>query len=99
MDAHRKNSSVSEPGWRRWGCELSFQVRESPGRTGRKLQPRNPEREDTMPFTLLSDEELIARLLIHTWTLTTGRTIRSDIPPYELTEEELIDFWAYEHFD
>ena len=52
-----------------------------------------------MPFTLLSDEELIARLLIHTWTLTTGRTIRSDIPPYELTEEELIDFWAYEHFD
>ena len=32
-------------------------------------------------------------LLIDTWTLTTGRTLR-DVPPCQLTEEELIDFWA-----
>jgi hypothetical protein len=47
-----------------------------------------------MPFILLSDDELIARLLIHTWTLTTGKTLRGDVPPHELTEEELIDFWS-----
>jgi hypothetical protein len=52
-----------------------------------------------MPFTLLSDDELIARLLIDTWTLTTGKTLRCDVPPHELAEEELIDFWTDEHFD
>ena len=62
-------------------------------------QPDNPERDHIMPFILLSDDELIARLLIHTWTLTTGKTLRCDVPPHELTEEELIDFWTDEHFD
>ena len=62
-------------------------------------QPDNPERDHTMPFTLLSDDELIARLLIHTWTLTTGKTLRCDVPPHELTEEELIDFWSDDRFD
>jgi len=52
-----------------------------------------------MPFTLLSDDELIARLLIHTWMLTTGKTLRSDVPPDELTQEELIDFWSDDYFD
>jgi hypothetical protein len=52
-----------------------------------------------MPFTLLSDDELIARLLIHTWTLTTGKTLRCDVPPHELTEGELIDFWSDDRFD
>jgi hypothetical protein len=47
-----------------------------------------------MPFMLLSDDELIARLLIDTWTLITGKTLRGDVPPHELTEEELIDFWS-----
>jgi hypothetical protein len=51
-----------------------------------------------MPFIILSDDELIARLLIHTWTLTTGKTLRGDVPPHELTEEELIDFWSDDHF-
>ena len=48
----------------------------------------------TMPFVLPSDDELIARLLIHTWTLTTGKTLRGDVPPHELSDEELIDFWS-----
>jgi hypothetical protein len=72
------------------------------GRLGPAAIPsadRNPERDHAMPFTLLSDDELIARLLIHTWTLTTGKTLRCDVPPHELTEEELIDFWTDEHFD
>ena len=40
-----------------------------------------------------SDDALMARLLIVTWRVTTGRTIR-DVPPCELSEEELINFWA-----
>lgn len=52
-----------------------------------------------MPFTLLSDDELIARLLIHTWTLTTGKTLRSDVPPHELAEDELIEFWSDDRSD
>jgi hypothetical protein len=52
-----------------------------------------------MPFKLLSEDELIALLLIHTWTLITGKTLRCDVPPQELTEEELIDFWSDDHFD
>ena len=62
-------------------------------------QSYNAERGHTMPFILLSDDELIGRLLIHTWTLTTGKTLRGDVPPHELTEEELIDFWSDDHFD
>jgi hypothetical protein len=41
-----------------------------------------------------SDDELLAHLLIHTWMLITGRMLRSDIPPQDLTEQELIEFWA-----
>jgi hypothetical protein len=62
-------------------------------------QPDNPECDHTMPFILLPDDELIALLLIHTWTLTTGKTLRGDVPPHELTEEELIDFWSDDRFD
>jgi hypothetical protein len=43
-----------------------------------------------------SDDELVAHLLICTWALNTGRTLRSDVPPHELGEQELIDFWADE---
>jgi hypothetical protein len=52
-----------------------------------------------MPYVSLSHDDLIAQLLIHTWTLTAGRMLRSDVPPQELTEQELIDFWADEHFE
>jgi len=71
------------------------------GSTGppRSRRPYNPEGHHTMPFTLPSDDELIAQLLIHTWTLTTGKTLRGDVPRHELTEEELIDFWSDGRFD
>src|SRR5438477_11530354 len=49
-------------------------------------QPDNPERNQIMPFILLSDDELIARLLIYTWTLTTGKTLRGDVPPHARTD-------------
>ena len=40
------------------------------------------------------DDELLARLFITNWTLATGRTLRDDVPPVLLDEEELIAFWA-----
>jgi hypothetical protein len=42
------------------------------------------------------DDEILARLLITSWTLATGRTLRSDVPPQFLSDEELISFWADE---
>jgi hypothetical protein len=62
-------------------------------------QLNNSERDHAMPFTPLSEDELLALLLIHTWTLTTGKTLRCDVPPQELTEEELIEFWSDDHLD
>ena len=41
-----------------------------------------------------AEDEILASLLISTWMLTTGRTLRSDVPPGQLTESELIEFWA-----
>ena len=42
------------------------------------------------------DEEdaLLARVLITSWSLASGRTLRSDVPAQQLTEDELIAFWA-----
>jgi hypothetical protein len=39
-----------------------------------------------------SEDETLALLLISTWELYTGRTLRN-APAVELTEQELIDFW------
>ena len=41
-------------------------------------------------------DELLARVLITSWSLTTGRTLRG-VPPQTLTEDELISFWADDH--
>jgi hypothetical protein len=52
-----------------------------------------------MPYPPLSHDEFVARLLVDIWTLATGRTLRGDVPPHELTAEELIDFWSDDHLD
>jgi hypothetical protein len=36
----------------------------------------------------------VAGLLIRMWALASGRTLRSDIRPEQLSTEELIRFWA-----
>ena len=41
-------------------------------------------------------DEILARLLITSWTLATGRTLRGDVRPQMLSAEELISFWADE---
>jgi hypothetical protein len=47
-----------------------------------------------MPLDSNYDDTLLRRVLISTWVLHTGRTLRRDVPPCELTVEELINFWA-----
>jgi hypothetical protein len=41
-----------------------------------------------------NEDELLARVLIISWSLATGRTLRADVSPQSLTEDELISFWA-----
>jgi hypothetical protein len=41
------------------------------------------------PVRRCGEDELLARVLITSWSLNTGRT-----PPQSSTEEELIRFWA-----
>jgi hypothetical protein len=41
-----------------------------------------------------AEQALLALILITTWALATGRTLRADVPPDQLTERELIEFWA-----
>jgi hypothetical protein len=39
-------------------------------------------------------DDFLAALLIRMWALASGRTLRSDVPPDQLSAEELIAFWA-----
>ena len=41
-----------------------------------------------------NDDELLARVLVTSWTLATGRTLRPGVPPHSHSAEELISFWA-----
>ena len=45
---------------------------------------------------VFKEDELLARVLITSWSLTTGCTLRG-VPPQSLTEDELISFWADDH--
>ena len=37
---------------------------------------------------------MLARVLITSWTLATGRTPRTGVAPHSLSADELIGFWA-----
>jgi hypothetical protein len=52
------------------------------------------ESEPGMPLDPRSDHTQLARVLISTWALHTGRVLRGDVPPDELPVDDLIDFWA-----
>lgn len=41
-----------------------------------------------------NQDELLARVLITSWSLATGRILRPGVAPELLTEDELISFWA-----
>ena len=54
--------------------------------------------DQDMLYPPVSHDEFVARLLVDIWTLATGRTLR-DVPPHELTAEELIEFWSDDQLD
>ena len=56
-----------------------------------------PRHETAVKASGHADDKLLTRLLITSWTLATGRTLRADIPPQPLPEEELISSWADDH--
>ena len=58
---------------------------DSGGNAGRSLSGRGAFPSD--------EDELLARVLITNWSLTTGRTLPG-VAPQSLTEDELITFWA-----
>jgi hypothetical protein len=39
-------------------------------------------------------DEFLAAVLVRMWALASGRVLRRDVPPDQLSAEELIDFWA-----
>ena len=41
-----------------------------------------------------NEDELLARVLITSWTLATGRALRAGVPPHSHSADELISFWA-----
>jgi hypothetical protein len=46
------------------------------------------------PRRRANEDELLAQVLITSWSLATGRTLRPGVAPELLTEDELISFWA-----
>jgi hypothetical protein len=46
------------------------------------------------PTAGTADDDLLAAVLIRMWALASGRPLPRDVPPDELTAEELIAFWA-----
>ena len=48
----------------------------------------------TKPVDWGNEDESLARVLITSWTLATGRTLRAGVPLHALSAEELISFWA-----
>ena len=40
------------------------------------------------------EDDRLAWLLVRMWSLASGRTVRDDVPPDQLTADELISFWA-----
>jgi hypothetical protein len=55
-------------------------------------------RPSPAPRSLTHDDdpgdEVLAAVLIRMWALASGRTLRRDVPPDQLSAEELIAFWA-----
>lgn len=61
------------------------------------LLPSTGEDDDdplTYCVPMPDDDDLLALVLITTWTARTGRLLPIGVPPAELTEQQLIDFWA-----
>ena len=61
--------------------------------SSRANPPRLPWPRRGVVYRVPADE-LVAQVLINSWSLATGRTLPPGVPPQWLTEDELISFWA-----
>jgi hypothetical protein len=55
--------------------------------------PAGRRGNEPMAYAAHAEDDTLVLLLVSTWELCTGRTLRS-APASELTEDELIEFWA-----
>lgn len=65
---------------------------ETPERESRAIVIRNFSSQTARQAR--DDDESLARVLITSWTLLTGRTLPAGVPPNLISAEELISFWA-----
>lgn len=42
----------------------------------------------------IAGDDILAAMYVRMWSLASGRRLRSDVRPDQLSEEELITFWA-----
>ena len=59
-----------------------------------RLRPKETNRATGPAAEPEDDDVQLARLLVRMWSLASGRTVRTDVPPDQLTEDELMLFWA-----
>lgn len=59
---------------------------------GAARRPSPEQRPVTAPEE--PGDEFLAAVLIRMWALASGRILRRDVPPDQLSAEELIEFWA-----
>jgi hypothetical protein len=63
--------------------------------TGQSIPaPRTPSQPPAEVYPDDLGDDLLAALLIRMWTLASGRTLRRDLPPDQLSQDELVGFWA-----
>lgn len=66
----------------------------SPASPGGRLRLKESKTVTVSAAEARDDDVQLARLLVRMWALVSGRTVRMDVPPDQLTEDELMLFWA-----
>lgn len=66
----------------------------SPASPGGRLRLKESKTVTVSAAEVGADDVQLARLLVRMWSLASGRTVRMDVPPDQLTEDELMHFWA-----
>ena len=57
------------------------------------IAPSTQSRASTEVGVASAADAVLANMLIATWALRSGRCLRNDVPPDQLEEAELIEFW------
>lgn len=60
----------------------------------RRLRQLHPEPRTRVSHAVEKSDDLLAAMYVRMWEVVSGRSLPRNIPPEELSEEELISFWA-----